>query len=156
MRYLLFLCAALFLLALPVSAEDGSAHIVHLQCEYLADPVGIDVLQPRLSWQLADARPGARQTAYQVLVASDAATLESGKGDLWDSGQVESDQSVHVVYAGKPLTSHQPCYWKVRIWNQDGKETEWSRPAKWSMGILSQAEWQANWLRYTKTLSTNH
>lgn len=150
MRHLPILCAIFFLISFPISAADVPAHVGHLQCEYLANPVGIDVLQPRLSWQLVDARLGARQTAYQVLVASSEATLESDQGDLWDSGRIESDQSVHVTYAGKPLASHQQCHWKVRIWDQDGKPTEWSRPAKWSMGILSQAEWQANWLRYTK------
>jgi alpha-L-rhamnosidase len=150
MRHLPILCVIFFLLSLPASAADAPARVGQLQCEYLGNPVGIDVLQPRLSWQMVDTRHGARQTAYQILVASNEATLQSNEGDLWGSGRIESDQSVHVRYAGKPLTSHQPCHWKVRIWDQDGKATEWSQPAKWSMGILSHTEWQANWLRYTK------
>ena len=150
MRYLLPLAAILFLFSLPVSAAEAPARAGLLQCEYLVDPVGIDALQPRLSWQMLDARHGARQTAYQVLVASSEAILATDQGDLWDSGRVESDRSIHVKYAGKPLRSHLLCHWKVRIWDEDGKATEWSKPATWSMGILSLSEWRARWLRYTK------
>ena len=150
MRYLPFLSAVFVLFALPLSAADAPAEVSHLQCEYLTNPVGIDTVQPRLSWQMVDSRTGARQTAYQVLVASSEAALKSDEGNLWDSGRVESDRSVHVSYAGKPLQSHQPCHWKVRIWDLDGKPTAWSKPAVWSMGILSHLEWHANWLRFTK------
>ena len=92
----------------------SDVRVADLRCEYLADPLGIDVVQPRLSWKLEAQWRGQRQTAYQVLVAGEEKLLREGKADLWDSGKVASDQSIHVVYAGKPLASRTRCYWKVR------------------------------------------
>ena len=95
---------------------------MHLRCEYLANPLGIDTRQPRLSW-----RPKANQAAYRVLVASSAENLSRNEGDLWDSGEVASDQCIHVPYAGTPLRSRQRCYWKVQTCS------EWSDAAWWEM-----------------------
>jgi alpha-L-rhamnosidase len=100
--------------------------VTGLRCEYVENPLGIDVLEPRLSWLLADDRRGQRQTAYQVLVASSPDTLVRDRGDLWDSGKVHSDQSIHVQYSGKPLVSRQACWWKVRIWDKEGQPSLWS------------------------------
>lgn len=80
-----------------------------------------------------DVRRGARQAAYQVLVASSPERLAKDEGDLWDSGKVESDQSAQVIYAGKPLVSGADCHWKVRLWDADGIATPFSKPALWSM-----------------------
>jgi alpha-L-rhamnosidase len=86
------------------------------------------------------------QTAYQVLVASTPQRLAQDQGDLWDSGRVASDRSIHVVYAGKPLGSHQACYWKVRAWTGAGDPSPWSTSAQWSMGLLTAADWHAKWI----------
>ena len=122
---------------------------VRLSCESLADPQGIDVRRPRLSWILEAATPpvrGQRQTAYQILVTSSVAGPNAGQGDLWDSGRIASDESVGIIYAGRPLLSGQRCRWKVRIWDQDGATTEWSEPASWSMGLLDAADWRGRWI----------
>src|SRR5574341_1513120 len=91
-----------------------------LRCEYRENPLGIDVVKPRLSWIMEDGRKpevrGQKQTAYQVLVASTPERLAEDKGDLWDSGTVASDQSVLVEYLGRPLESRLQCHWKVRVW----------------------------------------
>lgn len=79
--------------------------ISHLRCEYLVDPLGIDEVQPRLSWQIESARRGARQVAFRVRVASTAELANSDDVDLWDSGRIESLQTTHVIYAGRPLRS---------------------------------------------------
>ncbi len=65
--------------------------ISHLTCEYRTNPLGIDVLQPRLSWQMQSDRRGARQTAYQILAASSETGLDGSAGLLWDSRKIESD-----------------------------------------------------------------
>ena len=118
----------------------------HLRCEYLDNPRSIDVLAPRLSWRLSDARRGARQSAYQLLVASSQEVLATGQGDLWDSGRVESAQSVHVPYQGVPLISRQRVYWQVRSWDADGQPSPWSDPACWEMGLLQRDDWLAQWI----------
>ncbi len=93
-----------------------------------------------------DARRGAKQTAYQILVAGTPEKLASHDGDLWDSGKTQSDQTSQVVYTGKPLTSRMQCHWKVRIWDQDGQPSAWSRPALWTMGLIGPEEFKAKWI----------
>jgi alpha-L-rhamnosidase len=117
-----------------------------LRCEYLVNPLGIDEKKPRLSWRTESNLRGQRQTAYHLLVASSREKLQKNVGDLWDTGRVESGQSVHVVYGGKPLDSRTRCYWKVRVQDREGSPSAWSRPAMWSMGLLDQAEWKAEWI----------
>lgn len=117
-----------------------------LRCEFLKDPQGIDTLQPRLSWILSSDARGQVQSAYEVLVASSEAKLKPGSADLWGSGRVASSQSIHVRYAGKPLNSGQPCFWKVRVWDKDGKASDWSAPARWSMGLLHPSDWTGKWI----------
>lgn len=120
--------------------------IVDQRCEYVREPLGIDEPFPRLSWILQSDERGQKQTAYQVLVASGPELLAKDNGDLWDSGRVESDQSTHVVYAGKPLASRMRCFWKVRVWDQGGRESPWSESARWTMGLLKPEDWQAKWI----------
>ena len=117
-----------------------------LRCEYLTDPLGIDAASPRLSWTINSSRRGELQTAYQVLVASSAKLLGKDKGDLWDSGKVASDEQSQIVYSGSPLLSRQSCYWKVRIWDREGKPSAWSPVAQWQMGLLQPADWSAQWI----------
>ncbi len=116
-----------------------------LRCEYRDNPLGIDVRQPRLSWILESHERNQRQSAYQILVAESLEDLQSGRGTLWDSSRVSSDQTSHVRYVGPLLRSGQRCYWKVRSWNQDGVMSE-SEPARWQMGLLELSDWQAHWI----------
>ena len=135
-----FLCICVY----AIGAE--TVRPVSLRCEYLKDPLGIDVLNPRLSWKLKSARQGESQTAYHVLVASSQDKLDNDAGDLWDTGKVKTDQSIHIAYKGKSLQSHMQCFWKVRLWDKDGKASSWSKTAMWSMGLLDSKEWQAKWI----------
>lgn len=128
-----------------VALGNMAACPANLTCEYLRNPLGIDAAQPRLSWTLPGNGRGQVQTGYQILVASSEKLLESGKGDLWDSGKVASDHSVLVPYSGKPLASEQRCYWKVRAWDR-GKPSEWSKIAFWTMGLLHEADWKGKWV----------
>ncbi len=118
--------------------SSSSVRVTELRCEYLKDPLGIDVTKPRLSWQLeatdAAAR-GQRQTGYHVLVARTKTLLDRGTGDLWDSGMVASDQSAHVVYDGAALVSGGECFWMVRVKDEKGAVSAWSEPARWTMGL---------------------
>ncbi|MFZ5429915.1 MAG: glycoside hydrolase family 78 protein [Bacteroidota bacterium] len=125
---------------------ESPARVTGLQCESQVNPLGIDREKPLLQWKLKDDRRGAAQTAWQVLAATSAELLNKDTGDLWDSGKVDSDQSVHLEYSGKPLNSGEAVYWKVRVWDAEGKPTAWSEAATWEMGLLNPADWQASWI----------
>jgi alpha-L-rhamnosidase len=121
----------------------SSTHIsTHLRCEYLTAPLAVDEAQPRLSWEMVDRRQGAVQGAYRVLASDNPQSLCSDTGNLWDSGRVEGEQSLHVKYCGKNLKSYQQIFWKVQTWNEQGHVGEWSKPASFSMGILNRKEWR--------------
>ena len=125
-----------------------AAEVQNLRCEYLINPLGIDVCAPRLGWQIRSDLRGDKQVAYQVMVASTPELLAKNVGDRWDSGKLPSDQSIQVEYAGKPLKSRMACFWKVRVWDKDGKVSAWSQPALWSMGLLKPEDWQARWIEF--------
>jgi alpha-L-rhamnosidase len=131
------------------SMAVGDLRVQQLRCEYAADPLGIDVPQPRLSWVLESRQRGQMQTAYRILVASSADALRANQGDLWDTGKVKSDQSVQVVYAGRPLVSRQRCFWKVLAWDKEGQVSAFSPPASWEMGLLNPSDWEAEWIGLT-------
>ena len=119
-----------------------------LRCEYLENPLGIDEILPRLSWIVTSESRGQKQTAYHIRVASSLEKLLSGKVDVWDSRKVESDETVNIVYEGKPLSSRQLCFWQVRVWDKDSKASKWSTPARWSMGLLNEEDWQSEWISF--------
>jgi len=117
-----------------------------LRCEYKIDPVGIDVSQPRLSWKIISDETNVMQSAYEIKVATLEQALKEDKNLLWESGKIQSDQSINVEYAGKALSPMQRAYWQVRIWDQNGKPTAWSAPAFWETGLMESANWKANWI----------
>lgn len=129
--------------------------IEDLRCEYLADPLGIDTPQPRFSWKLIDAdhTRGQKQTAWQMLVTGDD---DNKTQVLWDSGKVESGESVNNEYAGEILKSNQMARWKVRVWDKEGNPTEWSADAKFSMGLLESADWKGKWIRQAGVDEVKH
>jgi alpha-L-rhamnosidase len=113
----------------------------------MTDPLGVDSTPPRLSWQLrGDGSRGLRQSAWQVLVSSSLADLSRERGEVWDSGRVESAEQLHVPYAGRALRSAEQLFWKVRVWDGDGRGSAWSPPATWTMGLLEASDWRARWI----------
>ena len=150
-------CLSLFLLpavlvAVPfLSASAGAIPALHspehLRCEELDNPLGIDTAQPRLSWQLADARTGARQSAYQIQVASSREGLLAGHADVWDSGRVASDRSVAVPYEGPALQPEHRYFWRVQAWDQNGVAYPASAASWWETGLM-QNPWRAQWIGF--------
>jgi len=118
----------------------------NLLCEYTVNPLGIDVVKPRFSWIPDHTERGQFQSAYQVLVASSKENLEKEEADMWNSGKVESDNSVNVVYEGKALESGKTYYWKVRYWDKEGKVSPYSQIARFEMGLLRKEDWEAEWI----------
>lgn len=120
--------------------------VTGLKCEYKVNPLGIDVLQPRLSWRIADAGRDWIQSAYQIRVAETEAALRQGGPLIWDSGRVTSAESTHRVYEGPALQSSRRCYWQVQVWDAKGQPSGWSEPAWWEMGLLHADDWRASWI----------
>ncbi|MCW3058885.1 MAG: inverting alpha-L-rhamnosidase [Capsulimonas sp.] len=118
----------------------------HLTCEYLNNPQGIDVTQPRLSWQERSSKKGYLQASYRIIVASSPMLLKAGKGNLWDSGKVKNSGTTLIPYAGAPLMSRTQCWWAVQVWDTSGRQSAWSKPATFSMGLLAPTDWKATWI----------
>ena len=119
---------------------------VQLRCEFVEDPLGVDVAQPRLFWKLDSGERAQHQSARQILVASSLELLDKEQADLWDSGKVNSGETIHIPYGGRPLKSSQQAFWKVHVWDRDGQVSGWSRQATWTMGLLEEADWQGRWI----------
>jgi alpha-L-rhamnosidase len=150
-RFLKRLARILMCLALPAAYCAHAAEVNGLRCEYQTNPIGIDNPHPRLTWNIVSKRRGEVQTAYQILVFERSAPAAAKRSEdrstpIWDSGRVASDRSVDIEYAGKPLLSRSACFWKVRICDRDGKPSDWSPMASWTMGLLEPSDWQAQWI----------
>jgi len=144
-----FVYVSLGLMLFSFALLASSVQPVQLRCEYRRNPLGVDVTRPRFSWVLVPVNTGLRgtkQTAYRVLVASTEANLRSGKGDLWNSGKVDSDQSNQVVYSGRELHSGERAFWRVQVWDESGAVSNWSEIGQWSMGLLHPDDWKAKWI----------
>ena len=122
----------------------GQTKVRELACENLVNPLAIDNTDPHFSWKLCSDANGAASTAYQVIVATCPEKLDENNADLWNSGKVVSQEIVSVPYGGKKLSSKAFAYWKVRVWDENGKAGEWSEPAYFGVGFLEDNDWASN------------
>lgn len=141
-KEILFITCSLFLNLL--NAQNLS--LANPRCEYKINPLGINEMQPRFSWELVSDQRDVMQTAYRIKVAKSPDELKKGKSLVWDSGKVNSDQSVHVEYAGKPLESRQRYFWQLGVWDNKGNSAVFSETSFWEMALLSPSDWTANWI----------
>ena len=144
-RFNLLLVVALLFSTLTALA-DGLSTITpaDLTCEYDAGAV-IDIQNPRLSWinQNTARLQGAAQTAYRIRVAT---SPDDFSQTVWDTGKVHSSESAFITYKGKPLQSRTSYWWQVMVWDEQGRASAWSEPARWHMGLLAKDEWQGEWI----------
>lgn len=117
---------------------------VGLQIEHLTNPIGIDAANPRFSWRLDDGRQGARQTAYQLHVGTDSILISQGKGTVWQSEKLVSDTQL-TTYAGKAIQPFTKYYWRVEVWDKDGKPST-SAIASFETGMMNAKNWQGAWI----------
>jgi hypothetical protein len=126
-------------------SESQAITVTSLSCEDRINPLGIDVAQPRLGWTLQSSQRGDTQTAYEILVASSQALLNSNTADLWDSGMVVTNQLNQILYGGATLKTSQQVFWKVRVWDMNNVPW-WSASSTWTMGVLNPGDWQSQWI----------
>jgi alpha-L-rhamnosidase len=146
MKRLLFFVVFLFTRLLA----DAQINIEKLSVEYLSNPVGIDVVEPRFSWIIESKEHNVYQTAYQILVASSPEKLNEKAADIWNSDKVQSANSVLIPYAGKVLSSGEKYYWKVLVWDQKNRRTASTEIAFWEMGLLAKNDWKGKWISAPK------
>jgi alpha-L-rhamnosidase len=130
---------------LTACTQNNESVITNLRCDFLTNPMGIDDTSPRLSWEIENNARGVIQQAYRILVASSPEKLKDNQGDLWDSGKIRSDSSANIYYSGRLLDSRMDCYWKVEVWTNKENNGSWSKPARWSIGLLHLSDWSAHW-----------
>lgn len=118
-------------------------HVTTLTCEYRTNPLGIDVKKPRVSWQIESDKRSTMQIAYQVQVSR---TENNFNCPLWDTGYFESDQSIQIVYEGPDLSSQTRYFYRVKVWDNYGRESEWSQVAWWETALFETTEWKAKWI----------
>jgi alpha-L-rhamnosidase len=148
-KLLLISCAieSLFVLS---CANNYEAEIIPagLKCEYSDNPLGIENINPRLSWILNSEVRDQYQNAYRILVAGSKENIDKNVGDLWDSQKVISSESTQIPYSGKPLGSEMQCWWKICVWDKNNSKSDWSETAYWEMGLLSVQYWKAKWISF--------
>ncbi len=120
----------LFLLCLLATfTSNGQITAEHLRCEMVENTLAVSQSQPRLSWQLVSTASNVSQSAYQILVSSSEKKLQNNEADVWDSGKVISNKNLQIPYNGASLKNETKYFWKVKVWNQDNKVSNWSKPA---------------------------
>jgi alpha-L-rhamnosidase len=116
-----------------------------LRVEFVVNPLGVDEPRPRFSWIPIHSERGRRQKAYRIIVASSLENALKGVGDVWDSGVVESDENV-VEYNGSPLKSFTRYFWRVKWWDDKGRESAWSDVAWFETAVMDSSEWRGKWI----------
>lgn len=134
----------LFYLCIMVNAISYSQNPIHLQCEHLTNPLGIDAIMPRLSWQLSNAKQESLQTAFQIEVSVDTTSLLKSNALVWNTGKVKSDE-ILVSYNGKQLQAFTKYYWRVKVWDEKNK-MKVSQIQSFETAMLQANDWKGNWI----------
>lgn len=135
----------LFALFLGACTSQPKTEISGLTVEYLTNPLGVDVEQPRFSWKIFSDERDVKQVAYQIIVGESLTEIKSKTGKIWDTGKVSSNETVNRTYQGASLQSNTKYFWRVHVWLSDELDV-WSEPASFHTGILNDAEWLAQWI----------
>jgi alpha-L-rhamnosidase len=136
-----------FLLAGLISSAQVT--IKNLRCEMLVNPLGIDAVQPRFSWQLESKQRNVVQTSYQIIVSSSEQKLNVGDGDVWKSSIINDSKSLLISYGGTALQSATKYFWKVKVITNKGEAFS-DKTAFFSTGLLNAGDWKAKWIGYDK------
>jgi len=142
----------LLLTLIAIQTQAQKSQPINLQCEYLLNPIGIDVTIPRLHWQMLDNREGALQTAYQVIVGTDSVQVAAGNGNNWDTGKI-SGANMLVSYQGKALQPFTKYHWSVILWDKDQQKSAPSAIASFETGMMQISNWKGEWISDSKDIN---
>jgi alpha-L-rhamnosidase len=151
-RNILFFFAAAYCFINAGMAVAQTAATKLTVSEGFVNPIGFYDAAPSFSWQLPQDSTVKQQSAYRIVVAT-AEVLLPDDADLWDSGKIESSQSLWIPYQGKKLQSRQQVYWQVRYWDQQGRSSGWSKPAQFELGLLNNTDFSGQWICMRQTSS---
>ena len=119
--------------------------VLNLKCEYMVEAV-VAKLSPRFSWEITSTENGQEQTAWQLIVSDDLRKLEANNGNIWDSGKTKGNEIFGIKWQGNQLKSFTKYHWKVRVWDHEGKVSDWSEAASFITGAFDKKDWKANWI----------
>jgi len=136
-------------------SDSSEVTIINLRTELKINPLGIDISNPRLSWELQSEERGTFQTAYEILVSDNQEDLEKNNGDVWQTGKVKSNSTFGIVFTGKLLKSFIRYFWKVRIWDGNDKPSEWSEITWFETAMMNDSDWEARWISDPNPLPVN-
>ena len=145
-RQVIFVFIIITLVHSTIIKGQSKPEVTNLRTEYKTNPLGIDIISPRLSWEILSRDRNVMQSAYNIKAALTEENLESENDLIWNTGKIRSEQSIHLEYKGPVLQSGRRVYWKVKIWDNKGQESEWSKAAFWEMGLLNSSDWKASWI----------
>lgn len=148
---IMYTCFFIYLFVLTTGGclqaqQECTLEVTHLSCERLHKPIGIDIAEPRLSWDLNSSCSNQKQSAYRVIVARTLEKLKQNEGDIWDSQKVASSNNLNVQFSGTTLKTAKTYYWKVKVWNGEEIVSDWSNVEQWTMGLMDKESIQANWI----------
>ena len=141
----------LLFIIITACTDNEKLIVSDLECEYVTNPLGIDIPQPRFSWNISSELRGVSQSAYHILVADSPQKLRNKQGDIWDSGKILSDKSTNIVYQGIPLQSGKKYYWNVCVWSNDDEQRSSKETAFFQTGLLNMSDWEAQWIAASDT-----
>ena len=137
----------LFLFVLSISISVSAAiQPIQLTCEYISNPLGIDSKKPRFSWLFTGKERNQLQSAYELIVADNLKDIQADRGNMWQSGKINSSQSVQVEYAGSELKSFTKYYWRVKVYDKNSEASAWSEINSFETAMLSASDWKAQWI----------
>ncbi|MBB3696628.1 glycoside hydrolase family 78 protein [Flammeovirga yaeyamensis] len=146
-HYFIFIALFFFGCSPKIKEQNQIITFKEIKCNELNNPLGLDVAQPTFSWEVEALGENKSQSAYQIIVASSPENLNIDDADVWNEGKKMTDRSSYIKYDGVPLQAFQKYWWKVKIWDEKGKASEWSPIGTFEMGLMNQEDWgESKWL----------
>jgi alpha-L-rhamnosidase len=137
----------MFIMILCIHVQAASPlQPVAITCEYIENPLGIDMSSPRLSWNFTSNERNQFQSAYEIIVSDNMKDIGKAVGNSWSTGKISSSENIQIAYAGKPLQSFTRYYWRVKVYNQKGEASGWSNINWFETAMLSPGDWKAQWI----------